>query len=387
MANLHSESGGDLLLLVKAKMSSQVKEDCLGWAARDSSGFLSPYKFPRRFADPFDSGYKPQYRAVGDDDVLLTITHCGVCYADVLWSRNKFGDAMYPMVPGHEIAGVVKEVGSNVHRFKVGQHVGVGTYVNSCKECDNCIADREVHCEKGAISTFNSVDVDGTVTKGGYASYYVVHERYCFRIPDGYPLALAAPLLCAGITVYSPMMRHKMNQPGKSLGVIGLGGLGHLAVKFGKAFGLNVIVFSTSMSKKEEALNLLGADKFVVSSDEQQMKALANSLDFIIDTASGDHPFDPYMALLKTAGTLVLVGAPSEVKLSPISLIRGMKSISGSGSGGLKEEQEMLDFCAAHKIYPEIELISIQYINEALERLVKRDVKYRFVIDIEKSLK
>ncbi|CAK9137483.1 unnamed protein product [Ilex paraguariensis] len=314
-------------------MSLEVKEDCLGWAARDSSGFLSPYNFAR-----------------------------------------------------HEIAGVVKEVGSNVHRFKVGQHVGVGTYVNSCKECENCNVDREVHCEKGAISTFNSVDKDGTVTKGGYSSYYVVQERYCVRIPDGYPLTSAAPLLCAGITVYSPMMRHKMNQPGKSLGVIGLGGLGHSAVKFGKAFGLNVTVFSTSMSKKEEALNLLGADIFVVSSDEQQMKTLANSLDFIIDTASGDHPFDPYMALLKTAGTLVLVGAPS-VKLSPISLLRGMKSISRSATGGLKEIQEMLDFCAAHKIYPEIELISIPYIYEALERLVKRGVKYRFAIEIEKSLK
>ncbi|CAK9153800.1 unnamed protein product [Ilex paraguariensis] len=259
-ANIHSESGGDLLLLVfleteydslnrigscrTAKMSSEVKEDCLGWAARDSSGFPSPYKFPRRFADLFEYGDKPRYRAVGDEQF------------------------------GHEIAGVVKEVSPNVHRFKVGQHVGVGTYVNSCKECDNCIADREVHCEKGAILTFNSVDVDGTVTKGGYSSYYVVHERYCFRIPDGYPLASAAPLLCAGITVYSPMIRHKMNQPGKSLGVIGLGGLGHLAVKFGKAFGLNVTVFSTSMSKKEEALNLLGSDKFVVSSYEQQMKLL-----------------------------------------------------------------------------------------------------------------
>ncbi|VVA26407.1 PREDICTED: probable [Prunus dulcis] len=242
-------------------------------------------------------------------------------------------------------------------------------------------------CEKGAVFTYNNVDEDGTITQGGFSSYIVAHQGYCFRIPDGYPLASAAPLLCAGITVYTPMIRHKMNQPRKSLGVIGLGGLGHLAVKFGKAFGLNVTVFSTSTSKKEEALTLLGADNFVVSSNLEQMTALAKSLDFIIDTASGDHPFDPYMSLLKTAGVLVLVGAPSEVKLSPLSLIGGMKSISGSATGGTKQTQEMLDFCAAHKIYPNIEIVPIQYVNEALERLIKRDVKYRFVIDVESSLK
>ncbi|KAI8013657.1 putative cinnamyl alcohol dehydrogenase 1 [Camellia lanceoleosa] len=351
----------------------EMKEDCHGWAARDPSGLLSPYKFGRR--------------AVESNDVSLKITHCGVCYADVVWTRNKLGDSEYPLVPGHEIAGIVKEVGSNVHHFKVGDHVGVGTYVNSCRDCEYCGMDMDVYCSKGSIRTFNSVDVDGTITKGGYSSYIVVHQRYCFRIPNDYPLAAAAPLLCAGITVYSPMMRHKMNQPGKSLGVIGLGGLGHLAVKFGKAFGLSVTVFSTSITKKDEALNKLGADKFVISSDEEQMKAMVNSLNFIIDTASGDHPFDPYMKLLKTGGTLVLVGVPSEVKLNPISLIMGMKSISGSATGGTKERQEMLDFCAALKIYPKIEIIPIEYINEALERLIKGDVKYRFVIDIENSLK
>ncbi|GMP48763.1 hypothetical protein CsSME_00016007 [Camellia sinensis var. sinensis] len=274
----------------------EMKEDCHGWAARDPSGLLSPYKFGRR--------------AVGSDDVSLKITHCGVCYADVVWTKNKFGDSKYPVVPG-----------------------------------------------------------------------------YCFRIPNDLPLALAAPLLCAGITVYSPMIRHKMNQPGKSLGVIGLGGLGHLAVKFGKAFGLSVIVFSTSISKKDEALNKLGADNFVISSDEEQMKAMANSLNFIIDSASGDHPIDQYMPLLKTSGSFVLVGVPSEIKVHPISLIMGMKTISGSGTGGTKETQEMLDFCATQKIYPEIEIIPIEYINEALERMIKRDVKYRFVIDIGNSLK
>jgi cinnamyl-alcohol dehydrogenase len=291
------------------------------------------------------------------------------------------------LVPGHEIVGTVKEVGSNVDRFKVGDHVGVGTYVNSCRQCDYCDDKQEIHCDKGAVFTFNGIDADGTITKGGYSSYIVTHERYCFKIPDNYPLAAAAPLLCAGITVYDPMIHHKMNQPGKSLGVIGLGGLGHMAVKFGKAFGLSVTVFSTSISKKEEALNLLGADKFVISSDKQQMEACAKSLNFIVDTASGDHAFDPYMALLKTMGVFVLVGFPSEIKFHPGSLNMGSKTFSGSVTGGTKRTQEMLDFCAANKIYPEIEVISIDYINEALERLIKKDIKYRFVIDIENSLK
>ncbi|BBG99868.1 cinnamyl-alcohol dehydrogenase [Prunus dulcis] len=319
--------------------------DCLGWAATDESGILSPYKFSRR--------------SLQNDDVSVKITHCGICYADVLFPRNKHGNAKYPMVPGHEIAGIVQEVGSNVHGFKVGDHVGIGTYVNSCRNCDYCGDGLEVFCEKGAVFTYNNVDEDGTITQGGY----------CFRIPDGYPLASAAPLLCAGITVYTPMIRHKMNQPGKSLGVIGLGGLGHLAVKFGKAFGLNVTVFSTSTSKKEEALTLLGADNFVVSSNLEQMTALAKSLDFIIDTASGDHPFDPYMSLLKTAGVLVLVGAPSE---------RNRWCKANAGNARL--------LCCS-QIYPNIEIVPIQYVNEALERLIKRDVKYRFVIDVESSLK
>ncbi|KAF5477936.1 hypothetical protein F2P56_004541 [Juglans regia] len=354
--------------------SSSASADCLGWAARDESGVLSPYNFSRR--------------TLGVDDVSIRITHCGICYSDLMWSRNGHGDSKYPLVPGHEIVGIVKVVGSNVHRFKVGDHIGVGTYVNSCRDCEYCNDDEEVYCAKGMTLTFNDVDADGTITKGGYSSYIVVHERYCFSIPDDYPLASAAPLLCAGITVYAPMVRHKMNlQPGKSLGVIGLGGLGHMAVKFGKAFGLIVTVFSTSLSKKEEALSLLGADRFVISSDQEQMKALAKSLDFIVDTASGDHPFDPYMSLLKIGGVLALVGFPSEVKFSPASLNIGMRTVSGSITAGLKVTQEMIDFCAARKIYPMIEVIPIEYANEAIERLLKRDVKYRFVIDIEKSLK
>ncbi|KAG7956064.1 hypothetical protein I3843_11G105800 [Carya illinoinensis] len=362
--------------------SSSPSADCLGWAARDESGVLSPYNFSRR--------------TLGVDDVSIRITHCGVCYADATSTRNQHGNSKYPLVPGHEIVGIVKEVGSNVHRFKVGDHIGVGTYVNSCRDCEYCNDNEEVYCAKGMTFTFNGVDVDGTITKGGYSSYIVVHERisilvleyrYCFSIPDDYPMASAAPLLCAGISVYAPMVRHKMNQPGKSLGVIGLGGLGHMAVKFGKAFGLNVTVFSTSLSKKEEALSILGADRFVISSDQEQIKALAKCFDFIVDAASGDHPFDPYMSLLKIGGVLTLVGFPSEVKFNPASLNTGMRTVSGSVTAGTKVTQEMIDFCAARKIYPMIEVIPIEYANEAIERLLKRDVKYRFVIDIEKSPK
>ncbi|WVZ83608.1 hypothetical protein U9M48_030736 [Paspalum notatum var. saurae] len=348
--------------------------NCSAWAARDPSGVLSPYKFNRR--------------AVRSSDVSLKITHCGVCYADVIWTQNKFNDSQYPLVPGHEISGVVTEVGSDVKGFKVGDHVGVGTYVNSCRDCENCNSYLEQYCPQ-RVGTFNRVDTDGTVTKGGYSTHIVVHERYCFKIPDGYPLAKAAPLLCAGITVYTPMVRHNMNQePGKSLGVIGLGGLGHMAVKFGKAFGLKVTVFSTSESKRDEAINLLGADNFVISSDTQQMESLKNSLHFIVDTASGDHPFDPYLSLLKVGGVMAMVCfPPSGIKVHPASLNIGARTLSGSGVGGTKDIQEMVSFCAANKIYPEIEIIKIDYINEALARLVNRDVKYRFVIDIENSFK
>uniref|UniRef100_A0A803NDN7 Enoyl reductase (ER) domain-containing protein n=1 Tax=Chenopodium quinoa TaxID=63459 RepID=A0A803NDN7_CHEQI len=307
--------------------------NCLGWAARDPSGVLSPYEFNRR--------------AVAADDVSIKITHCGVCYADVVWTKNLHRDSKYPVVPGHEIVGIVKEVGQNVDRFKVGDHVGVGTYVNSCRDCEYCNEGMEVNCVKGSVFTFNGVDADGTVTKGGYSSSIVVHERYCYRIPDNLPSHLAAPLLCAGITVYSPMIRHNMNQPGKSLGVVGLGVLD---------------IWPLSL-------------------------ALTGSLDFIVDTASGDHQFEPYLWLLKTFGAYVLVGFPSEVKFSPASLLLGMKTFSGSITGGTKVTQEMLEFCAANKVYPNVEVVPIEYANEAIERLIKRDVKYRFVIDIENSLK
>ncbi|XP_015615801.1 putative cinnamyl alcohol dehydrogenase 4 isoform X1 [Oryza sativa Japonica Group] len=346
--------------------------NCDAWAARDPSGILSPYKFNRR--------------EVQSEDVSLRITHCGVCYADVIWTRNMFNDSIYPLVPGHEIAGVVTEVGADVKGFKVGDHVGVGVYVNSCQDCENCNSSLENHCSK-CVVTYNSVDSDGTVTKGGYSSHILVHQRYCFKIPADYPLSKAAPLLCAGITVYTPMIRHNMNQPGKSLGVIGLGGLGHMAVKFGKAFGLKVTVFSTSESKREEAINLLGADNFVISSDENQMESLKSSLHFIIDTASGDHQFDPYLSLLKVGGVMVLLSFPSEIKVHPENLNLAARSLAGSVTGGTKDIQEMINFCAANNVYPDIEMIKIDYVNEALQRLINRDVRFRFVIDIENSFK
>ncbi|KAF2911724.1 hypothetical protein DAI22_11g202300 [Oryza sativa Japonica Group] len=346
--------------------------NCDAWAARDPSGILSPYKFNRR--------------EVQSEDVSLRITHCGVCNADVIWTRNMFNDSIYPLVPGHEIAGVVTEVGADVKGFKVGDHVGVGVYVNSCQDCENCNSSLENHCSK-CVVTYNSVDSDGTVTKGGYSSHILVHQRYCFKIPADYPLSKAAPLLCAGITVYTPMIRHNMNQPGKSLGVIGLGGLGHMAVKFGKAFGLKVTVFSTSESKREEAINLLGADNFVISSDENQMESLKSSLHLIIDTASGDHQFDPYLSLLKVGGVMVLLSFPSEIKVHPENLNLAARSLAGSVTGGTKDIQEMINFCAANNVYPDIEMIKIDYVNEALQRLINRDVRFRFVIDIENSFK
>ncbi|KAK1566844.1 hypothetical protein Q3G72_004824 [Acer saccharum] len=357
-----------------------MSQDCFGWAAQDTTGVLSPYHFKRRQSIS-------ACRAVGSEDVSLKITHCGVCYGDVIYTKNKHGDSMYPVVPGHEIVGIVNEVGGNVERFKAGDHVAVGSYVNSCRDCEECNEGLEVYCSKKLVPTFNSIDEDGTVTKGGYSNFILVHQRYCFKIPDNYPLASAAPLLCAGISVYTPMMHHKMNQPGKSLGVVGLGGLGHMAVLFGKAFGLHVTVFSTSASKKEEALNLLGADNFVLSTDEHQMKGMTRSLDFIVDSASGNHSFDLYLSLLKTKGVLALVGYPNEIKITPHPLLSGMRSISGSWTGGTRQTQEMLDFCGVHKIYPQIEIIPIQYAYEAFERMMKNDVKYRFVIDIENSLK
>jgi cinnamyl-alcohol dehydrogenase len=347
--------------------------DCIGYGAHNDKGLLVPIEFKRRIAGP--------------DDVTFRITHCGVCYAEVKWVFNKIGTTKYPIVPGHEVVGVVTAVGDNVKRFQVGDRVGVGPFCNSCQKCEYCNKNMENSCLKHPTLTYDGIDVDGSVTKGGFSNAMVTHQRFCVKIPDNLASDVAAPFLCAGITVWSPMMRHHMNQAGKSLGVIGLGGLGHMAVKFGQAFGLHVTVISTSPAKEEEALRVIGADAFIVSKDEAAMKAAAGSLDFIVDTASGMHPLDPYLLLLKQEGIITIVSAPPEMKFTPAILFRGLKTITGSTMGGMKEMQEMLDFSAEKGVTPMIETIPINYANEALKRLQNKDVHYRFVIDIENSLK
>lgn len=343
-----------------------------GWAATDSSGHFSPFNFSRR--------------ENGSDDVTIKIQYCGVCHSDLHGAKNEWGYTYYPIIPGHEIVGVVTKAGSNVQKFKVGDRVGVGVLVNSCKSCDICKQDLENYCPK-MVLTYNAIDYDGTKTYGGYSNLVVVDHRYVLRFPDKLPSDAGTPLLCAGITVYSPMKYYGMTEPGKHLGVAGLGGLGHVAVKLGKAFGLKVTVISTSPKKEAEAINKLGADAFLVSSDPEKVKAALNTMDFIIDTIAAVHPLAPLLGLLKMNGKLITVGLPEKPLELPIfPLVLGRKLVGGSDIGGIKETQEMLDFCAEHNITSEIELIRMDYINTAMERLAKSDVRYRFVIDVENSL-
>ncbi|KAG6571366.1 putative mannitol dehydrogenase, partial [Cucurbita argyrosperma subsp. sororia] len=344
-----------------------------GWAARDPSGLLSPFHFSRR--------------ENGDDDVSIKILYCGVCHSDLHMLKNDWGATDYPIVPGHEIVGVVTSVGKNVKKFKAGDEVGVGVIVGSCRNCENCKQDLESYCPKMEY-TYNSPAIDGSKNYGGYSDKIVVDQHFVVRFPKNLALDAGAPLLCAGITVYSPMKYFGMTEPGKHLGVAGLGGLGHVAVKFGKAFGLKVTVISTSPRKKEEAIDRLGADAFVVSSDPDQLKAAMGTMDYILDTISAVHALDPLISLLNLNGKLVAVGLPNKpVELSLGSLVSGRRLIAGSNFGGLKETQEMLDFCGKHNITADIELIKMDAINSAIERLGKADVKYRFVIDIENSFK
>ncbi|KAG6553083.1 hypothetical protein Mapa_005420 [Marchantia paleacea] len=347
------------------------EHNCYGWAALDDKGLLGPYKFTRR--------------PTGPDDVTFRITHCGMCHAELVWVFNKHGDSKYPMVPGHEVVGVVTEVGSNVTRFKEGDRVGVGTIVYSCRECETCKDGMQIICPDRVL-TYNDYDRDGTLTAGGYSSHMVCDQDHVLAIPENLPLAEAAPLLCAGITVYSPMMRLGMNKAGQTLGVIGLGGLGHMAVKFAKAFGMKVTVMSTSEGKREEALSVLGADTFINTSDHAQVEAARNSIHNIIDTVPSEHPLDLYLPLLKNRGNLVIIGFPREHKFAPHNLILGFKSISGSITGSIAETQAMLDFCAEKNVTPMIEMVDIKDCNEALQRMLNKDVRYRFVIDIEKTL-
>ncbi|XP_047070064.1 probable cinnamyl alcohol dehydrogenase 6 [Lolium rigidum] len=341
-----------------------------GWAAMDASGKVVPFSFMRR--------------ETGVDDVAIKVQYCGMCHTDLHFINNDWGITMYPVVPGHEITGVVTKVGTNVSGFRPGDRVGVGCIAASCLDCDHCRRSEENYCDKVTL-TYNGILWDGSVTYGGYSDMLVAHKRFLVKIPDSLPLDAAAPLLCAGITVYSPMKQHGMllGEAGRRLGVVGLGGLGHVAVKFGKAFGLRVTVISTSPAKEREARENLKADDFVLSTDDKQMQAMARSLDYVIDTVSAQHSLGPILELLKVNGKLVLVAAPDKpVELPSFPLIFGKRTVSGSMTGGMKETQEMMDLCGKHNITCDIELVSTDRINEALTRLACNDVRYRFVVDI-----
>ncbi|KAK9678826.1 hypothetical protein RND81_11G235300 [Saponaria officinalis] len=351
----------------------QQAQKTFGWAARDASGVLSPFDFSRRLT--------------GEEDVTMKVLYCGICHTDLHFIKNDFGRTNYPAVPGHEIVGVVTEVGKKVQNFKVGDKVGVGCLVGSCRSCDNCANNLENYCPE-VMLTYGATYYDGTKTFGGYSDIFVVNEHYVIRIPDTMPLDASAPLLCAGITVYSPLKYFGLDKPSLHIGVVGLGGLGHMAVKFAKALGAKVTVISTLPNKKDEAINRLGADSFLISRKPEQMQAAIGTMDGIIDTVSASHPLLPLIGLVKSHGKVVLVGAPSEpFELPAMPMLVGRKIVAGSCVGGMKEMQEMIDFAAKHDIKSEIEVIPMDYVNTAMERLVKADVRYRFVIDIANTLK
>ncbi len=325
-------------------------------------------------------------REITADDVKIEIDYCGVCHSDIHQVRNDWKNSKYPVVPGHEIIGRVTQVGKNVSNFKEGDLVGVGCMVDSCQECDSCKEDLEQFCENGATLTYNSKDEHlGGHTFGGYSEQIVVDKEFVLKVPENIDAKAAAPLLCAGITTYSPL-RHWNVKKGDKVGVIGLGGLGHMGVKFAHAIGAHVVMITTSPSKSEDAKKL-GADEVLISKNEEDMKKQASTFDFLLNTVPVGHDMNPYVALLKRDATMVLVGAIEP--LDPVhggGLIGGRKRIAGSVIGGIKETQEMLDFCGEHNIVSDIEMIDMQNINEAFDRVVKSDVKYRFVIDM-KSLK
>ena len=321
-------------------------------------------------------------RAPGHNDVQIRILYCGVCHSDVHTARNEWKGTTYPCVPGHEIVGRVTAVGAEVTKFKVDDIAAVGCMVDSCRVCESCKEDLEQFCDKGPIFTFNSPDRhSGGMTYGGYSESIVVDEAYALHVPGNLDLAGAAPLLCAGITTYSPLRHNKVGK-GQKVGIVGLGGLGHMGVKLAKAFGAHVVVFTTSPNKIKDALRL-GADEVVNSKNEDEMKKHLNSFHFILDTVAAQHDINAYLVLLRREGTLTQVGLPSEpLGVQVGNLIFGRRNFSGSLIGGIKETQEMLDFCGKHNITADIELIPIQKINEAYDRVLKNDVKYRFVIDM-----
>src|SRR6266571_8465787 len=340
-----------------------------GYAAKQAKAPLTQYSFERR---------EPR-----DHDVVIDIEFSGICHSDIHQVNNGWGASIYPMVPGHEIAGIVTAVGTQVTRYKVGDRVGVGNFVDSCRKCRPCLQGLEQYCVEGATWTYNAVERDGkTPTQGGYSNKIVVDENYVLRIPDNLPMDGAAPLLCAGITLYSPLMHWKAG-PGKKVGIIGLGGLGHIGVKIAHALGAEVTVLSHSLRKQEDAKKM-GADNFYATSDPETFKRFKGYFDLIINTLAVEIDVAQYLNLLALDGTMVVVGIPE--KKTPIgvsTLINGRRSLAGSVIGGIRETQEMLDFCSKHNLSSDIETIPIQKVNDAYERVVKSDVRYRFVIDMK----
>ncbi len=326
--------------------------------------------------------YQLDRREPGEDDVEIKILYCGVCHSDIHTVRNEWGGTMYPVVPGHEIVGKVTRVGANVSRFKEGDTVGVGCFVDSCGHCRNCAEDNEQYCENGHSQTYNSFLQDKkTITYGGYSTHIVVTQKFVLNVSDKLPLEKVAPLLCAGITTYSPL-KHWNVKKGDRLAVVGLGGLGHMAVKLAASMGAEVTVLSRSKSKEKDA-GELGAHHFKITSDPETMKSLASSFDFIIDTVSAEHDYNDYLALLATNGVMILLGVPPKPsEVQAFQLIGGRRSLVGSLVGGIRETQEMLDYCAEHNITSDVEMITIDQINEAYERTLAGDVHYRFVIDM-----
>jgi len=337
------------------------------YAAQSPTSLLAPFSFERR--DP------------GPTDVQIEILYCGVCHSDIHAARDEWGGTSYPCVPGHEIVGRVSKVGSKVTKFKQGDLAGVGCMVDSCRVCDSCKAGLEQYCENGNVLTYNGPDKHlGGHTFGGYSKMVVVDEDFVLHIPANLDLKAVAPLLCAGITTYSPL-RHWKVGPGKKVGVVGLGGLGHMGVKLAHAMGSHVTLFTTSPSKIEDGKRL-GANDVIISKDKDRMAKASNSFDFILDAVSAQHDINAYLSLLKREGTLVQVGAPPQpLPVAVFSLIFKRRNFAGSLIGGISETQEMLDFCGKHNIVSDIELIPIDKINEAYERMIRSDVKYRFVID------
>lgn len=338
-----------------------------GYAAQKVREPLAPFRFERR--EP------------GPNDVVIQILFCGVCHSDIHQARDEWGGSIFPMVPGHEIVGRIVETGKAVTKFAMDDSAAVGCYVDSCRICESCRAGEQHLCANKIDFTYNSLDKKGEPTYGGYSNFIVVDETYALKVSPKLSLSGAAPLLCAGVTTWSPLVHWKAGK-GTKVGVVGLGGLGHMAVKFAHAFGSHVVLFTTSPGKAADAKRL-GADDVVISNDADAMAKRANSLDLIIDTVSGDHDLNAYVSLLNRDGNLCMVGLPErQPSISPMLLVMKRRSVSGSCNGGLKETQEMLDYCAEHDIVSDVEIIPMQKINEAYERMLKNDVKYRFVIDL-----